>query len=180
MTAALSALPYVPYFATIPMLDLAQRLGLGDPLFRVEVFGLPGPQGSKSPKGVNPRTGHAVMVESSKKVKPWRAAVSRTARQAVGPHWEPLDGPLLAGMVFTVPKPASAPKRRQTWPDRYPDTSKLTRSTEDALTQARIYADDARLVHYIAQGKVYPNEGPDSLPAPGAVICLWRATPPED
>jgi crossover junction endodeoxyribonuclease RusA len=77
-------------------------------------------------------------------------------------------------MVFTLPKPSSAPKRTRTWPMRYPDLSKLLRSTEDALTTAGVWADDARVIEYRHLAKVYPGEHPDALDAPGAVIRVWR------
>ncbi|MEU5939387.1 RusA family crossover junction endodeoxyribonuclease [Micromonospora sp. NPDC047548] len=135
---------------------------------RITVHGLPAPQGSKR------HVGNGVMIESSKKVKPWREAVKTAARDAVGDDWRPLDEPLLVSIVFTMPKPASAPKRRRTWPMRTPDLSKLIRSTEDALTDAGIWRDDARVVGYRETRKEYPMEGPYSLASPGAVIRIWR------
>lgn len=134
-------------------------------MIEVVVYGIAAPQGSKR------HVGRGIMVESSKKVAPWRDDV-RAAALTVhdGP---PLDGPLAALMVFTLRKPASAPVRRRTWPDRYPDLSKLVRSTEDALTTAGLWADDARLVEYVRLAKVYPGEDPDALDRPGAVIRVW-------
>lgn len=113
------------------------------------------------------------MVESSAKVKPWREAVKWAARDAMsGPNgWAALDCPLRVRMVFTLPKPASAPKRRQTWPMRTPDGSKLQRSTEDALTDAGLWQDDARVVEW-SGAKRYPNEGIDALDSPGVRIFI--------
>ena len=45
-----------------------------------DVFGLPGPQGSKRFVG-RTKTGRGLMVESSAKVKPWREAVKWAARE---------------------------------------------------------------------------------------------------
>jgi Holliday junction resolvase RusA-like endonuclease len=132
------------------------------------VYGLPAPQGSKR------HVGNGRMIESSKKVKPWREAVkwaALLAREKAG-MLGPLDGPLLARVVFTVPKPKSAPKTRRTWPDRKPDLSKLLRSTEDALTDAGLIADDARLVEFSRLAKVFPCEDADALDCPGAVIRI--------
>jgi len=56
---------------------------------------------------------------------------------------------------------------------RTPDLSKLVRSTEDALTEAGIWKDDARVVECFAS-KRYPNEGPDALDVPGCVIEIER------
>src|SRR3546814_12938089 len=88
------------------------------------------------------------MIESSKKVKPWRQDVKAAAeawivlwQRAHARPWSPLDGPLLVRMVFTLPKPMSAPKRRRTWPDKKPDLSKLIRSPEDAPTDAGMIRD---------------------------------------
>lgn len=140
----------------------------------ITVYGTPAPQGSKRFLGV--RGGKGIMVESSKSVKPWREAVKCAALidcglndvNRSGPR---VEGPVNVHMVFTVPKPKSAPKRYRTWPDRKPDLSKLVRSTEDALTDAGVWEDDARIVRCVAS-KVYPGEGTDALHIPGAVIRI--------
>lgn len=136
---------------------------------RIVVYGIPGPQGSKRFVGKS-KSGRGIMIESSAKVKPWREAV-KWAAIAVRGDQEPLDGPLRVWMTFTLPKPASAPKRRRTWPDRKPDGSKLQRSTEDALTDAGVWTDDARVVEWHG-AKRYPGEGEDALDAPGCVIVV--------
>jgi len=142
-----------------------------------EVRGVPAPQGSKSFKGI--RAGHAILVESSKKVRPWRQDVKAAAEAEMGKltGWEPLDGPLVATMVFTMRRPLSAPKTRQTWPDRTPDLSKLIRSTEDALTDAGLWVDDARVVEYARVAKVFPGDDPLALSSTGAVIIVERLVP---
>lgn len=142
-------------------------------MMRIVVFGAPAPQGSKKFVGVAKNTGRGIMVESSKKVKPWRQDV-KAAAISVRNGEAPLDGPLSARMVFTLPKPKSAPKTRRTWPDRKPDVSKLARSTEDALTDAGFIADDARIVEYKRLAKVFPGEDAEALEAPGAVIVIER------
>lgn len=142
----------------------------------IEVFGIPGPQGSKAFKGTfkgkDGRT-HAKLVESSAKVKPWREAVKWAAREAMDRAGltAPLDGALRVRMVFTLPKPKSAPKTRVTFPARKPDGSKLQRSTEDALTDAGVWTDDARVVEWIG-AKRYPGEGDGALSAPGVLITV--------
>lgn len=135
--------------------------------YRIVVYGSPAAQGSK--KFVGMAGGHGMLVESSKKVKPWREDV-KAAALLVRNGAQPLDGPLAVRMIFTVPKPASAPKRRRLYPMRKPDVSKLARSTEDALTDAGIWTDDARITEYTRLAKVYPGEDPDALEACGAVI----------
>lgn len=156
---------------------------LPPPLLTLTAHGTPAPQGSKRYVGQS-GAGRAIMVESSKKVAPWRAIIYYAAWALVGckcpdpmctsltEGW-PLDEPVVVAMTFTLPKPASAPKRKPSWPDRYPDVIKLARSTEDALSKLLWY-DDARIITYTRLAKVYPNEGEDALPVPGVLLRLWR------
>jgi len=127
----------------------------------ITVYGLPAPQGSKR------HVGHGVMIESSKKVKPWREAVKWSAIEQGA--MEGIDGAVEVEMVFTMPRPKSAKKNARA--DKRPDLSKLVRSTEDALTDAGAWEDDARVVTCTAR-KVYPGDHPDALPVPGAVIRI--------
>ncbi len=141
-------------------------------MIRIVVRGMPAPQGSKSFKGMT-KAGRAILTESSKKVRPWRQDVKLAAETWREQSRMPtIDGPLRARMVFTLPKPKSAPKTRRTYPDRKPDVSKLARSTEDALTDAGVWADDARIVGYTRLEKVYPGEDPEALDSPGVVIVI--------
>lgn len=142
------------------------------PRLVIEVRGMPAPQGSKKFVGTT-KSGRGLLVESSKKVKPWRQDVVAAAIEEMAGA-APLDGPLVVRMVFTMPKPGSAPKRRRTWPDKKPDVSKLARSTEDALTTACVIADDARIVEYERLAKVFPNEDPEALSSPGVRIEIWK------
>lgn len=136
----------------------------------ITAFGMPGPQGSKR------HVGNGRMIESSKKVAPWRQDVVAAARAVIGISGKPIDGPIRCTMVFTLPKPVSAPKKRRTLPDKKPDLSKLIRSTEDALTTAGAWQDDARVVE-IHASKRYPGEGVNSLPSPGVRIWIESITP---
>lgn len=135
------------------------------PAIDLTVMATPAPQGSKR------HVGNGVMIESSKKVKPWREAVVWACRDAGSPH---VGGAVVASIVFTVRKPTSAPKKRKTYPATKPDLSKLLRSTEDALTDAGAWEDDARLVEMVRLAKVYPGEDVDALDVPGARIRIWR------
>jgi Holliday junction resolvase RusA-like endonuclease len=161
----------------------------------ITVYGVPAPQGSKTGFAIirnGEYTGGVALAESSKKVKPWRAAVTAAAREVIdgirgGLVWHPLDGPLEAVMVFTLARPRShygtgrnagvlregAPAR----PTGYPDASKLVRSTEDALTDARLWADDARVVEYTRIAKLYAGDL-GALTSPGAFIGVRNWTPP--
>lgn len=140
----------------------------------IVAYGRPAPQGSKR------HVGNGVMVESSKAVRPWREAVKAAALDSRADGLPAagllLDGPLAVRMVFTLPKPTSAPKRQRTWPCRIPDLSKLCRATEDALTDVGVWRDDARVVEYDRLAKVFPGEDPEALPVPGVRITIRQVT----
>lgn len=107
----------------------------------VSVTGRPAPQGSK-------RKGSAGQLrEQSNYLPAWRAAVKRAVYeqyQALG--IPPDDLPLLRGAVelgvtFWVPR-----NRRADGP---PDLDKLIRGLWDALTSARVWEDDSRVVNVL-------------------------------
>ena len=125
----------------------------------ITVYGSPVAQG-------NHRTSQTgVIYETTKGHRPWRDSVGWAAREAGGR----VAGPVQVSMSFTLPKPASAPKRRVTYPDRKPDLSKLVRAVEDALTDAGVWEDDARVIKCVSR-KVFPGESPFALDRPGCVI----------
>ena len=146
----------------------------------VVVHGRPAPQGSKRYAGHrrNAASGRvsAVLVEQSKRVKPWRNLVTRAVLDTMldAAQDEPLDGPLEADITFTVLKPASAPKRRKTWPTtrHSGDLDKLLRSTFDGIADAEAIADDSRIIRVTAT-KTFPGDHPDALSEPGAIIRLY-------
>ena len=139
------------------------------------VQGIPAPQGSKRFVGIHQGKGR--MIESSKKVKPWREAVYWAAIEAKqkSAMVEPMDGPLRAVMIFGLPRPATV--KRRCCADRKPDLDKLVRSTCDALVNAGIIVDDSRIVSCLS-GKTYPNisfvlpSGRIFLDVPGAFIQI--------
>lgn len=103
-------------------------------------------QGSKV-ASVNRYTGRAVMREvNGSKLDHWRTAI-RTEAQAAGQGYIYL-GPVGMTLSFLLPKPASAPKRKRTWPvkARSGDVDKLARAALDAVTHVLIH-DDAQVVH---------------------------------
>ena len=144
-------------------------------VYAFRVYGDPAPQGSKR------HLGNGVMVEMSRKVKPWRSAVTEAAVDARDPDIGLLDEALIVDMVFTAVRPRShyrtgrnahllrdnAPAR----PMSAPDLTKLARSTEDAITKV-LYRDDARITEYGRLLKVYAGEDADALDVPGAVIRI--------
>ncbi|MFH9236107.1 RusA family crossover junction endodeoxyribonuclease [Streptomyces globisporus] len=176
---------------TTPLLERHLRL-------TIVVHGRPAPQGSKKYAGhrLNAASGRmsAVLVEQSKRVKPWRHLVTTATRAAaaeqIAAHvkqhrdWpthlaQPLDGPLEAEIVFTVLKPASAPKRRRTWPTtrHSGDVDKLIRSTFDGIADAEAVTDDSRIIRVTAT-KTFPGEHPEALDQPGAIIRLYTLGDP--
>ena len=105
------------------------------------VAGVPAPQGSKRAFS---RGGRTVLVEMSKELPAWRAAVTAAARAAhQGP---PLDGPLAVTIDLHLPRPKSVPPRRRPYPSVTPDLYKLARAVLDGITDARLWTDDARVV----------------------------------
>lgn len=143
-------------------------------VFWIRVIGVPGPQGSKRAVG-RTKKGRTILVESSAKVKPWRENVhaAALAAGAGGFGWQAMLGPVVLQVVFTLPAPLSLPKKRESVPAKMPDLSKLVRSTEDALTTAGVWRDDAQVVACLF-AKTYPagtpGAHPDALPVPGAFV----------
>ncbi len=165
--------PGVPYQRSVPVLTFA-------------LHGLPISQGSKSFKGIS-RSGRAIMVESSKALKPWRTMVQTAIRDAVArtgivpPGGFPLLGPLAVELCFTMRKPVGAPKTRRTWPVVYPDIDKLARAVLDEgkrtdTDRPGLWHDDSQVVDLHAW-KVYPLETPRALPQPGLHATVYLIDP---
>ena len=136
---------------------------------RFQVYGLPQPGGSKRAFVVGKR---AMIVDANPKAKDWKTTVAQTVA-------EQYDGPLLTGalelnVTFIMPRPkghygtgrnagvlkTNAPKFHIV----RPDSTKLLRPTEDALTGI-IWRDDAQLA--IRAMKLYGER-------PGAFIEVRR------
>lgn len=135
-------------------------------MIHMRVYGEPAPQGSKR------FVGNGRMIESSKKVGPWREAIVSEAIRS-GHANALMDGALDVELRFLLARPAghfgkrgllpSAPE----WPKVKPDLDKLIRSTLDGLTQCGVIADDARVVGCQAvKAYVQTDE------TPGALIVL--------
>lgn len=136
------------------------------------VNGTPAPQGSKkgfATKKGGQYTGTVAMSESSKKVKPWRAAVADAARTAIEnvitfDDWTPYAGPVRVTVRIRIQRPKSHYRTgryshllKDDAPDfviTTPDTDKVCRSTFDALTEAGVIVDD-RIIAELAASKVY-------------------------
>lgn len=139
-------------------------------MIEFEVVGDPAGQGSKR------HVGNGVMVEMSKKLKPWRSAVAEEARLAADNYLygEPLTGPLSLAVEFRFPMPASRPAKVKrdgmAWKTSAPDLDKLIRGVGDALKQGGLIRDDALLVSVMASKK-------EVVGWTGAVISIRREYP---
>lgn len=132
--------------------------------------------GQPRPKGSMRHVGHGRMVEQVNG-KPWREAVKWAAMEATGnaPMGAyPLNGPLRVEATFTFPKPASAPKRRTSWPITRSsgDADKQLRNLFDAMQDAGIMRDDAQIIEATV-AKRFPLEGTDALTYPGVVVRVY-------
>jgi Holliday junction resolvase RusA-like endonuclease len=142
------------------------------------VYGMPAPQGSKR------HVGKGVMVESSKKVAPWREDVKHAALHALDTHpsWNREARSVCLVVVFYLPRPRShyrtghkAHLMRANAPDHVstkPDLDKLLRSTGDALGTAGVYRDDSCLAVVVASKVYTPSRVDGAMDRPGAQIQL--------
>ena len=108
------------------------------PHIEFTVIGEPAPQGSKR------HIGNGVLIESSKKVKPWRQAVEYEAIEARRGR-DTITEPVMVDIRFYLRRPKTAAKSRR-YPDRKPDLDKLVRSTLDAIVTAGVIADDSQVI----------------------------------
>lgn len=137
------------------------------------VYGTPAGQGSKR------HVGHGVMIEQSKRVRPWREAVKHAALTAIdewnSAHctlWEPLAGPVHITVAVRIARPKSHYRTGRfaailrddapTYAPNTPDLDKALRAIFDALTDAGVWRDDRQVVAVYAT-KVYDSR-------PGAVV----------
>lgn len=131
------------------------------------VYGSPAPQGSKR------HVGNGVMVESSKKVKPWRQDVVQAAVDAItnADGFQKFTGPVSVHIAFYFPRPKyhygtgkNANVLKPSAPDfqtTNPDLDKCVRSTFDALTTSGIWKDDNLAAHISAYKKFHDQPGAD-------------------
>lgn len=119
------------------MTDLAAYRALD-----VFVPGVPIPQGSTRAFAV-PGRGARTVHGNGAKLGVWRTAVTVTCHGEWGGA-PPIDEAAVVVVDFFLPRPKSTPKR-VTAPMRKPDLDKLGRAILDALTDASVLADDARV-----------------------------------
>jgi len=113
-------------------------------MISVFVAGVPGPQGSKSFKGMRKgKKGQPIpiLAESSAKVAPWRDAVTR-AMIGEGQH---ISGAIHLMLEFVMTRVQSEPKGWTRHHTKTPDLDKLIRSTCDAISTSGAWEDDSRI-----------------------------------
>jgi Holliday junction resolvase len=121
------------------------------------VQGRPAAQGSKR------HVGNGRMVEASRFVAPWRAAVTAAAIEVSELEgWQKQSGPMSAHMVFHIARPASVKESDRPLPIKPPDLDKLVRAVCDSLTDADVWEDDAQLVSLTCE-KQYVKVGEDGV-----------------
>ena len=158
-------------------------------MIEIRVYGIPRPQGSKR------HVGRGIMVEASRHVSQWRNDVMSAA--AAAHRGAPITGPVKLEIVFLFPRPKShfgtgrnADKLKASAPVHcisraHGDTSKLIRSTEDAISASSGYPvieDDSQVVRLICEKRyVTDAEGCGAIirvvesqydsNRPGAYLC---------
>jgi len=132
---------------------------------RFFVPGIPRPGGSK--RGIPIKGGRVNIVDASKYVGDWKAAVSYFAHQAMHLEGVPMfTGPVAVDLSFRMPRPkhhyrpsgelrGKAPR----YHSHQPDWLKLSRSTEDAMTGI-VWRDDGQGVQATVEKLYVAEEDP--------------------
>ena len=116
-------------------------------MLNVFVPGIPAPQGSKR------HVGNGIMIESSKKVAPWRTIVGFTVGNEVT---SPIESgvPIYVRIEFVMPRPKTTPKARPTPPAvKRPDLDKLIRAILDACSGVA-WHDDSQVTSVAATKRI--------------------------
>jgi len=130
------------------------------------VLGKPAPQGSKR------HVGRGILLESSKRCKPWRQDVKYAALEALPDGWYAMmDKPILVSVTFIFARPKGhfrtngelKPKAPSHCTARVGDTDKLCRSILDALSNS-VFSDDSQVIALNAQKRYATrNEQPSAI-----------------
>jgi len=138
------------------------------------VVGLPAPGGSRKFVGMN--NGRGIIVEDCKRSGPWRNRVASYGVEAMFGRQMFSGCALGMSIQFQIPRPKShygtgrncrkVKPSAPVYPIVKPDTTKLVRSTEDALTGI-VWKDDAQIVIQHV-GKEF------STGQVGAKIVVWK------
>jgi crossover junction endodeoxyribonuclease RusA len=109
-------------------------------------------------------------------MKPWTDLVTATVNTKlntlIGARRPAFEGPVRCTVQFVYADLKSDPTRY--WKSTVPDGDKLERAVWDALTNAQVWEDDARVVDWSGQ-KIHMNALP--LSQEGVYITVSQATP---
>jgi crossover junction endodeoxyribonuclease RusA len=140
-------------------------------MLTVIAYGPPATQGSMKAL-VSRGTGRPIVVKDNKTSQnEWRANVRAATVKVMGGR-DPMEGPVVLAVTFTLPKPVSAPKRKPTWPCKKPDWDKLARAISDGLKDGGAYRDDAQVVRALVI-KDYPVSWDQREPSYGGIEAEW-------
>ena len=120
--------------------------------------------GKAAAQGSKKHVGRGVMVEASKDLPGWRAAVTAVAKAAHAGA-EPINAPVSVALTVYVQKPRATKFRA--YPAGSPDLDKYQRAVGDALEQAGVLTNDARIVHWDPWKLWATEDNP-----PGALITV--------
>jgi crossover junction endodeoxyribonuclease RusA len=157
----------------------------------VWVAGVPAPQGSKRPLGRQGGFGKHIMIESSKKVAPWREDVRQAfLERHIDAHrvcWQDRQdslGPVIVKIVFVLPRTKAMRDRPAAeFPMvQKPDLDKLGRAVLDALKSAGVYADDSQVVTLLShKRRAEPGEPTGAMiHIEPAGVSTFDRQPPSD
>jgi len=110
---------------------------------RFDVSSMPVPQGSTRAFIVK---GKPIITSTSKGLSSWRRLIADRAQDRVS---APIEGAVAVTLLFRLPRPKSAPKKKWIYPSKRPDLDKLVRAVLDAITNV-IIADDSQVVSLTA------------------------------
>lgn len=129
------------------------------PRLRFTVYGRPLPAGSKRAFAIRKGgelTGRVAVADANPAQKGWQQAVASEAREAANGRVIEKGKPVMLRVTFVLARPkahygtgrnASVLKdSAPAYPTGKPDTLKLTRAIEDAITAAGVWHDDAQVV----------------------------------
>ena len=136
-------------------------------LLDVYVHGDPKAQGSMT------HIGKGRMIHKPDLIR-WRDNITATLKEWVGSHfgaWEPIDEPVTIKADFWLPRPK---RPRFDEPATALDLDKLQRAVGDALEQATVLRNDARIVQWDNPRKHYAHGIAGDGEEPGARIKVRK------
>ena len=103
--------------------------------------------GEAAPQGSKRYVGKGIMLEASKKVKPWRNDVRAACLDSKGKPIHQFNGDAISvDLEFIMRRPASTPKKKTPHATKRPDLDKLVRAVFDGIGSAGVWTDDSQVV----------------------------------